>query len=81
MRQNLLLPHQIQGLISKGKAEGLKQIAGWLNMNHRRLNHHESFVARTEDSRRNHLLQKRNHLRNPRIQTARRRLRTTRCYH
>jgi hypothetical protein len=38
LRQNLLLAHQIQGLISEGKAEGLKQIAGWLNMNHQKLN-------------------------------------------
>lgn len=38
LRQNLLLAHQIQGLISEGKAEGLKQISGWLNMNHQRLN-------------------------------------------
>ncbi|MDD5135498.1 MAG: recombinase family protein [Phycisphaerae bacterium] len=38
LRQNLLLAHQIDDLIAEGKAEGLKQIAGWLNMNHQRLN-------------------------------------------
>lgn len=32
------IAYRIQGLISGGKAEGLKQISGWLNMNHQRLN-------------------------------------------
>lgn len=38
LRQNLLLAHQIQGLIEEEKAESLKQVAGWMNLNHQRLN-------------------------------------------
>jgi DNA invertase Pin-like site-specific DNA recombinase len=37
LRQNLLLAHQIQGLISEGKAKDLKQVAGWLNISHVRI--------------------------------------------
>jgi len=37
LRQNLLLAHQIQELIKEGKAESLKQVAGWLNMSHVRI--------------------------------------------
>ncbi len=38
LRQNLLLAHQIESLIKEGKAESLKQVAGWMNLNHQRLN-------------------------------------------
>jgi hypothetical protein len=38
LRQNLLLAYQIRGLIEKDKAESLKQVAGWMNLNHQRLN-------------------------------------------
>jgi len=37
LRQNLLLAHQIQELIEKGKAKDLKQVAGWLNISHVRI--------------------------------------------
>lgn len=37
LRQNLVLAHQIQDLIAKGKAEDLKQVAGWLNLSHVRI--------------------------------------------
>ncbi len=37
LRQNLILAHQIQDLIAKGKAQGLKQIASWLNLSHVRI--------------------------------------------
>ena len=37
MRQNLILAHQIESLISKGKAKDLKQVAGWLNISHVRI--------------------------------------------
>lgn len=37
LRQNLLLAHQIQGLIEEGTGKDLKQIAGWLNMSHVRV--------------------------------------------
>jgi len=37
LRQNLLLAHQIQGLIEEGTAKDLKQVAGWLNMSHVRI--------------------------------------------
>ncbi len=35
--QNLILAHQIESLISKGKAKDLKQVAGWLNISHVRI--------------------------------------------
>ena len=38
LRQNLILAHQIRGIIDKGKARGIKQAAEWLNMDHQRLN-------------------------------------------
>jgi len=38
LRQNLILAHQVQGILAEGKAEGLKQVAEWLNLNHQRLN-------------------------------------------
>jgi hypothetical protein len=38
LRQNLILAHQIRGIINKGKARGIKQAAEWLNMDHQRLN-------------------------------------------
>ncbi|MFH1622261.1 MAG: recombinase zinc beta ribbon domain-containing protein, partial [Candidatus Omnitrophota bacterium] len=38
LRQNLILAHQVQGILAEGKAEGLKQVAKWLNLNHQRLN-------------------------------------------
>jgi len=28
----------LQGLIEEGKTENLKQVAGWMNLNHQRLN-------------------------------------------
>jgi len=37
LRQNLILAHQIQTIIAKGKAQNLKQIAGWLNLSHVRI--------------------------------------------
>lgn len=37
LRQNLLLAHQIENLISKDKAKDLKQVAGWLNISHVRI--------------------------------------------
>ena len=37
LRQNLILAHQIQGIIAKGMAQDLKQIAGWLNLSHVRI--------------------------------------------
>ena len=37
LRQNLLLAHQIQGLMKKDKAKDLKQVAGWLNISHVRI--------------------------------------------
>lgn len=37
LRQNLLLAHQIQGLIEEGTGKDLKQVAGWLNMSHVRV--------------------------------------------
>ena len=38
LRQNLILAHQVQGILDQGKAKGLKQVAEWLNLNHQRLN-------------------------------------------
>ena len=38
LRQNLLLAHQVQKLIEEGKVKSLKQVAGWMNLNHQRLN-------------------------------------------
>jgi len=37
LRQNLILSYQIQDLIAKGKAQDLKQVAGWLNLSHVRI--------------------------------------------
>lgn len=44
LRQNLLLSHQIQELLSNGKCENIKQIAGWLNMSAQRINQLRNFV-------------------------------------
>lgn len=44
LRQNLLLAHQIQRLLSDGKTDNLKQIAGWLNMSSQRINQLRNFV-------------------------------------
>jgi DNA invertase Pin-like site-specific DNA recombinase len=38
LRQNLILAHQVQGILDAKKAKGLKQVAEWLNLNHQRLN-------------------------------------------
>jgi len=38
LRQNLILAHQVQGILAEGKAEGLRQVAKWLNLEHQRLN-------------------------------------------
>jgi len=38
LRQNLILAHQIDDLISKGKAKDLKEVAGWLNLSQQRMN-------------------------------------------
>ncbi|MDP8259548.1 MAG: recombinase family protein [Candidatus Gygaella obscura] len=35
--QNLLLAHQIQDLINKNKAKGIKEVSGWLNLSHVRM--------------------------------------------
>jgi len=35
--QNLVLAHQIENLISKGKAKDSKEVAGWLNLSHVRI--------------------------------------------
>ena len=32
-----MLAHQIENLISKGKAKDLKEVAGWLNLSHVRI--------------------------------------------
>ncbi|MDD5044864.1 MAG: recombinase family protein [Candidatus Omnitrophica bacterium] len=37
LRQNLILAHQIQDIIAKGKAQDLKQVASWLNLSHVRI--------------------------------------------
>lgn len=37
IRQQLLLAHQIQGMLADGRAKGLHQIAGWLNIHKSRL--------------------------------------------
>ena len=44
LRQNLLLAHQIQGLLSEGKSDNIKQIAGWLNISPQRINQLRNFV-------------------------------------
>ncbi|MBF0571724.1 MAG: recombinase family protein [Candidatus Omnitrophica bacterium] len=44
IRQNLLLAHQIQSLLSEGKSNHLKQIAGWLNISQQRINQLRNFV-------------------------------------
>lgn len=37
LRQNLILAHQIDSLISKGRAKDLKEVSGWLNLSHVRI--------------------------------------------
>jgi hypothetical protein len=44
LRQNLLLAHQIQELLSDGRSESLKQIAGWLNISQQRINQIRNFI-------------------------------------
>jgi site-specific DNA recombinase len=38
LRQNLLLAHQIQGLIDDEKAKDIKEVSGWLNLSQQRVN-------------------------------------------
>ncbi|MCK9615769.1 MAG: recombinase family protein [Candidatus Omnitrophica bacterium] len=38
LRQNLILAHQVEGILTERKAKGLKEVASWLNLNHQRLN-------------------------------------------
>jgi hypothetical protein len=44
LRQNLLLAHQIQELLSDGRSDSLKQIAGWLNISQQRINQIRNFI-------------------------------------
>jgi len=44
LRQNLLLAHQIQQLLSDGRSDSLKQIAGWLNLSQQRINQIRNFI-------------------------------------
>lgn len=44
LRQNLLLAHQIQELLSDGRSDSLKQIAGWLNISQQRINQIRNFT-------------------------------------
>lgn len=44
LRQNLMLAHQIQELLSEGKSDSLKQIAGWLNLSQQRINQIRNFI-------------------------------------
>jgi len=44
LRQNLLLAHQIQELLSEGKSDNLKQVAGWLNISPQRINQLRNFI-------------------------------------
>ena len=44
LRQNLLLAHQIQELLSDGRSDSLKQIAGWLNLSQQRINQIRNFI-------------------------------------
>jgi hypothetical protein len=44
LRQNLLLAHQIQKLLSEGKSDNIKQIAGWLNISPQRINQLRNFI-------------------------------------
>ena len=37
LRQNLILAHQIDNLIFKGKAKNLREVSGWLNLSHVRI--------------------------------------------
>lgn len=37
LRQNLILAYQLQQLFDNGKAQGLKEVGGWLNMTHARI--------------------------------------------
>ena len=44
LRQNLLLAHQIQMVLSTGKAHDLKELSGWLNISPQRINQITNFV-------------------------------------
>lgn len=44
LRQNLLLAHQIQDILSEGRSDNLKQIAGWLNITPQRINQIRNFI-------------------------------------
>jgi len=44
LRQNLLLAHQIQQILSEGRSDNLKQIAGWLNVTPQRINQLRNFI-------------------------------------
>ncbi|HHT9138052.1 MAG TPA: recombinase family protein [Candidatus Wunengus sp. YC60] len=44
LRQNLLLAHQIQQILSEGRSDNLKQIAGWLNITPQRINQIRNFI-------------------------------------
>jgi len=44
LRQNLLLAHQIQEILSDGRPDNLKQIAGWLNISQQRINQIRNFI-------------------------------------
>jgi len=44
LRQNLLLAHQIQQILSEGRSDNLKQIAGWLNITPQRINQLRNFI-------------------------------------
>jgi len=44
LRQNLLLAHQIQQILSEGRSDNLKQIAGWLNVTPQRINQIRNFI-------------------------------------
>jgi DNA invertase Pin-like site-specific DNA recombinase len=44
LRQNLILAHQVRGIIDKGEAKSIKQVAEWLNMDHQRLNQITNFL-------------------------------------
>ena len=44
LRQNLLLAHQIQMVLSDGKAQDLKELSGWLNISPQRINQIINFL-------------------------------------
>jgi len=44
LRQNLLLAQQIQQILSEGRSDNLKQIAGWLNITPQRINQLRNFI-------------------------------------